>query len=88
MRIRLYTNPELTTPVLNRDPQNTRTDAELLDVLKRAWLLPKDGTEVDPTTEAKFSLNSAVSDEGMHAVPAHSVLTLIDPSLRIELQRG
>ena len=49
---------------VRRDPQNTRTDAELLDVLRRAWLLPKEGTPVDPATEAKFSLDSAVSDEG------------------------
>ena len=47
-----------------RDPQHTRTDAELLDVLRRAWLLPKEGLPVDSTTEAKFSLNSVVSDEG------------------------
>ena len=64
MHIRSYTNPVLTTSLLNRDPQNTRTDAELLDVLKRAWFLPKDRTEVDLATEAKFSLDSAVSDEG------------------------
>ncbi|KAH9919495.1 multidrug resistance-associated ABC transporter [Epithele typhae] len=48
----------------NIDPQNTRTDAELLDSLRRAWLLPKEGTPVDATTEAKFSLDSPVSDEG------------------------
>lgn len=48
---------------LPRDPQNTRTDAELIEALKRAWLLPKDGP-VDPATEAKFSLDAAVSDEG------------------------
>ena len=41
-----------------------RTDAEIIDAMKRAWLLPKEGP-VDPTVEAKFSLDSAVSDEGM-----------------------
>ena len=45
------------------DPQNTRTDAELIEALKRAWLLPKEGP-VDPAVEAKFSLDAPVSDEG------------------------
>ncbi|KAH9920031.1 multidrug resistance-associated ABC transporter [Epithele typhae] len=48
----------------NLDPQNTRTDAELLESLRRAWLLPKEGAPIDATTEAKFSLDSTVSDEG------------------------
>ncbi|KAF9466028.1 multidrug resistance-associated ABC transporter [Collybia nuda] len=47
----------------NLDPQGLRTDAELISVLQRAWLLPKDGTS-DPIAEAKFSLNSTVGDEG------------------------
>ncbi|KAI0717423.1 multidrug resistance-associated ABC transporter [Cerioporus squamosus] len=47
----------------NLDPQHSRTDAEIIDSLKRAWLLPRDGP-VDPATEAKFSLDSTVSDEG------------------------
>ncbi|KAI0826665.1 multidrug resistance-associated ABC transporter [Trametes gibbosa] len=47
----------------NLDPTNTRTDAELIDSLRRAWLLPRDGT-TDPAAEAKFSLTSNVSDEG------------------------
>ncbi|KAI0746725.1 multidrug resistance-associated ABC transporter [Daedaleopsis nitida] len=47
----------------NLDPQNTRTDVEITDSLKRAWLLPRDGP-VDPVTESKFSLDSTVSDEG------------------------
>ncbi|KAI8970550.1 multidrug resistance-associated ABC transporter [Trametes punicea] len=47
----------------NLDPTNTRTDAELIDALRRAWLLPRDGTP-DPAAEAKFSLTSTVSDEG------------------------
>ena len=40
-----------------------RTDAEIIDAMKRAWLLPRDGP-VDSVTEAKFSLDSSVSDEG------------------------
>ncbi|KAI0635122.1 multidrug resistance-associated ABC transporter [Trametes polyzona] len=47
----------------NLDPTNTRTDAELIDSLRRAWLLPRDGSP-DPVAEAKFSLSSNVSDEG------------------------
>lgn len=45
------------------DPQGTRTDAELISALQRAWLLPKDGKE-DKASEAKFSLDSDVSEEG------------------------
>ncbi|KAL0563934.1 hypothetical protein V5O48_018123 [Marasmius crinis-equi] len=41
----------------------TRTDAELISALQRSWLLPKEGP-VDPEVEAKFSLDSAVGDEG------------------------
>nr|VWO94880.1 MRP-like transporter [Ganoderma boninense] len=47
----------------NLDPLNTRTDAEILDSLKRAWLLPRDGPP-DSAAESKFSLDSLVSDEG------------------------
>ncbi|OCH88007.1 multidrug resistance-associated ABC transporter [Obba rivulosa] len=47
----------------NIDPENTRTDAELISALQRSWLLPKDG-KPDPVTEAKFSLNASISDEG------------------------
>ncbi|PIL27467.1 ATP-binding cassette transporter [Ganoderma sinense ZZ0214-1] len=47
----------------NLDPLNTRTDAEILDSLKRAWLLPRDGPP-DSVAESKFSLDSLVSDEG------------------------
>jgi len=46
----------------NLDPQRLRTDAELISVLQRAWLLPKDGS--DPVAETKFSLDSTVGDEG------------------------
>lgn len=47
----------------NLDPENTRTDAELISALRRAWLLPQDGSS-DPAAEAKFSLDSPVNDEG------------------------
>jgi len=55
----------LTSPIqtLQRDRQGLRTDAELISILQRAWLVPKDGP-VDPAVEAKFSLNSVVGDEG------------------------
>ncbi|KAJ7890947.1 multidrug resistance-associated ABC transporter [Mycena olivaceomarginata] len=47
----------------NIDPHKTKTDAELISLLQQAWLLPRDGT-IDPVTEAKFSLDGSVSDEG------------------------
>jgi len=47
----------------NLDPMKTRTDAELLEALRRAWLLPPDGTK-DPIAEAKFGLDATVGDEG------------------------
>ncbi|KAF8500114.1 multidrug resistance-associated ABC transporter [Gautieria morchelliformis] len=47
----------------NLDPQRSRTDAELISALRRAWLLPQVGV-VDPVAEAKFSLDSSVGDEG------------------------
>ncbi|KAF9269804.1 multidrug resistance-associated ABC transporter [Marasmius fiardii PR-910] len=47
----------------NLDPLGARTDAELISALQRSWLLPKEGP-VDPAVEAKFSLDSAVGDEG------------------------
>ncbi len=46
------------------DPQGTRTDAEIISALKRSWLLPQDEASMDAAQEAKFSLDSAVSDEG------------------------
>lgn len=52
------------THVFYRDPQSTRTDSELIEALKRSWLLPREGP-VDPVTEAKFSLDASVSDEGL-----------------------
>ncbi|TDL20293.1 multidrug resistance-associated ABC transporter [Rickenella mellea] len=48
----------------NLDPQNARTDAEMISALRRAWLLPRDGAPPDPVADAKFSLDTAVSDEG------------------------
>ncbi|KAI5122830.1 hypothetical protein M0805_003125 [Coniferiporia weirii] len=48
----------------NLDPQNSRTDAEIISALRRTWLLPPNGAPVDPVAEAKFSLDSAVGDEG------------------------
>lgn len=47
----------------DRDPEGTRTDAELISALQRTWLLPKDGAH-DAAAEAKFSLDSVVGDEG------------------------
>lgn len=47
-----------------RDPKGLCTDAELISVLQRAWLLPRDGTS-DPAAEVKFSLDSTVGDEGV-----------------------
>ncbi|KDQ52618.1 hypothetical protein JAAARDRAFT_40221 [Jaapia argillacea MUCL 33604] len=47
----------------NLDPVGTHPDAELISALQRAWLLPRDGV-VDADIEAKFSLDSPVTDEG------------------------
>ncbi|KAF9067926.1 multidrug resistance-associated ABC transporter [Rhodocollybia butyracea] len=47
----------------NLDPMGTRTDAELISALQRAWLLPRDGAK-DAAAEAKFSLDATVGDEG------------------------
>ncbi|PCH38966.1 ATP-dependent bile acid permease [Wolfiporia cocos MD-104 SS10] len=47
----------------NIDPQGSRTDAESISALRRTWLLPRDDSH-DPVAEAKFSLDSVVSDEG------------------------
>ena len=49
--------------IVYRDPQGSRTDAELISSLQRSWLLPKDGPP-DPAAEAKFSLDAIVGDEG------------------------
>ncbi|KAH9476173.1 ABC-type transporter cicA [Psilocybe cubensis] len=58
LRTRIAFVPQDTTLFLG-----LRTDAELISILQRAWLLPKDGP-VDPSVEAKFSLDSVVGDEG------------------------
>ena len=55
---------ELNTYLHFSDPQNTRTDAEIISALRRAWLLPRDDNTSDPVAEAKFSLDAPVSDEG------------------------
>lgn len=47
------------------DPHGSCTDADLISVLQHTWLLPWDGTS-DPSTEAKFSLDPVVGDEGKH----------------------
>ena len=48
-----------------RDPEQTRTGAEMISALKRAWLLPKEDDPADPVAEAKFALDATVSDEGI-----------------------
>lgn len=52
------------TKMIHRDPQRTRTDAELISVLERADITSSDGV-ADPVAEAKFGLESVVNDEGM-----------------------
>lgn len=49
--------------LLLRDPQATRTDAELISALQRAWLLPREGSK-ESATDVKFRLDAPVSDEG------------------------
>jgi len=51
-----------------RDPQRTRTDAELISALERADMTTTDGI-ADPVAEAKFGLESVVNDEGMSFLP-------------------
>ncbi|KAF8915697.1 multidrug resistance-associated ABC transporter [Mucidula mucida] len=68
LRSRLALVPQDTTMFLgtlreNLDPQHTRTDAELISVLQRAWLLPSGGVS-DPAADAKFRLDATVGDEG------------------------
>jgi ATP-binding cassette subfamily C (CFTR/MRP) protein 1 len=48
--------------ILHSDPRNLRTDAELITMLQRAQLLPRDSS--DSTADKKFSLDATVSDEG------------------------
>ncbi|KDQ53927.1 hypothetical protein JAAARDRAFT_38897 [Jaapia argillacea MUCL 33604] len=47
----------------NLDPQASRTDAEIISALRRAWLLPKEDAP-NAVADAKFSLDSPVTDEG------------------------
>lgn len=44
------------------DPLNTRTDAELLQILQHAHLIPASGT--DAAAEAKFALDASIGQEG------------------------
>ncbi|EJD45474.1 cadmium ion transporter [Auricularia subglabra TFB-10046 SS5] len=48
----------------NIDPLNTRTDAELLDILRKAHLLPPAGKS-DPVAEARFTLDASLGQEGV-----------------------
>ncbi|KAF9027711.1 multidrug resistance-associated ABC transporter [Hymenopellis radicata] len=68
LRSRLALVPQDTTMFLgtlrdNLDPHGSRTDAELISVLRRAWLLPLVDNP-DPAMDAKFSLDAIVGDEG------------------------
>lgn len=68
-----------------RDPQATKTDAELIEALKRAWLLPREGA-ADVATEAKFSLDASVNDEGPFEFIVFRVHRLTE-GCRFKLQR-
>jgi len=48
----------------NLDPEGTKTDAEIISAMRRSWLIPNDGTQIDASTQAKFSLDASVTDEG------------------------
>jgi ATP-binding cassette, subfamily C (CFTR/MRP), member 1 len=48
---------------LSSDPTRSRTDAEVISALQRAWLLPRDGVK-DPVAEAKFGLDAPVGGDG------------------------
>jgi ATP-binding cassette subfamily C (CFTR/MRP) protein 1 len=68
LRSRLALVPQDSTLFLgtlrdNLDPLNQSTDAELISVLQRVWLIPTAG-DIDPAVETKFGLNATVSDEG------------------------
>jgi hypothetical protein len=54
--------PPTSFDVFFSDPKSLRTDVELISMLQRAQLLPRDSP--DPTADKKFSLGSTVSDEG------------------------
>jgi ABC-type transport system involved in cytochrome bd biosynthesis fused ATPase/permease subunit len=76
-----------TVEMMRRDPQQTRTDAELMSVLHRAGITTTDEI-ADPVAEAKFGLYSVVNDEGMpnYFFPWQSIDIFI--MVRIKLQRG
>jgi ATP-binding cassette, subfamily C (CFTR/MRP), member 1 len=59
------------------DPTRSRTDAEVISALQRAWLLPRDGTK-DPIAEAKFGLNSSVGDDGLASLVNYISYTHLD----------
>ena len=59
---------------MHRDPQRTRTDAELISILQRVDIATTDGI-ADSVAEAKFGLDSVVNDEGMSiSSPGHPLL--------------
>jgi ATP-binding cassette subfamily C (CFTR/MRP) protein 1 len=66
------------TKVTRRDPQRTRTDAELISILQRVDVTTTDGI-ADPVGEAKFGLDSVVSDEGMSIIffPRESIFVFM-----------
>ncbi|KAJ8457503.1 hypothetical protein ONZ45_g18288 [Pleurotus djamor] len=70
----------------NLDPEATRTDAELISALQRAWLLPRSG-KVDPVVEAKYSLDATVGDEGILFVETLFLDEIEDRLSRLKLQR-
>lgn len=47
----------------NIDPLKTRTDAELISILQKAYLLPGPGQK-DPAAEARFTLDAELGQEG------------------------
>src|SRR6266545_2687155 len=60
---RIWFCTQYPTKMMRRDPQRTRTDAELISILQRADITTTDGI-ADPVAEAKFGLDSVVNDEG------------------------
>ena len=68
-----------------RDPEQTRTDAEMISTLKRAWLLPKEDDPADPVAEAKFTLDATVSDEGIVG-PSIQLQMLVNIFCRFQFQ--
>jgi ATP-binding cassette, subfamily C (CFTR/MRP), member 1 len=58
-----FVSPLSYNPLPLSDPLNAKTDAELISLLQRAWLLPQDGVK-DSAAETKFSLDASVGDEG------------------------